>query len=609
MKYKLWGGVGVLVLSAAVADVGFDPATLVLAAVRQTPPAPPTQEQIASQPAGQTQPPAEDRPEDQGFPVTSKLVIDNCGGCHQTDAKNVMTRISFRRSTPEGWQEAIRRMVALNDVTLKPEDAREIVKYLANNHGLAPEELQPATFEVERRLVDYKYGADRDTETTCTKCHSFGRVLTERRSKEDWELLLAMHRGFYPLIDNQAFRRTGGRQSQPGPDGRPPDDRHPMDRALAHLTTAFPLRTPEWATWSANMRPPRLEGRWMIGGYQPGKGEVFGEMVVTRAPEAADEFFTETRLTVARTGESATRKGRAIVYTGFQWRGRSADVAASADGAFREVMAVDRDWQRMTGRWFSGGYDELGIDVTLDRLGRDPITLSVNPTALKSGVNAETVRIYGANFPASVAPADIDFGQGVKVSRVVSATPALLTVEVSVAQDATVGTRDVFVSGGSRAKALSVYDKIDGIKVVPQWGMARTGGPVFPKQLAQFEAVAYHNGADGKPDTPDDVNLGLVDASWSLEEYTAIFGDDDLQFIGTIGDTGLFTPNGDGPNPKRRNNANNIGDVYVVATYLPPGAAKTDRPFRARAHLLVTVPLYLRFDAWPVGSDEGRRPQ
>ena len=62
--------------------------------------------------------------------------------------------------------------------------------------------------------------------------------------------------------------------------------------------------------------------------------------------------------------------------------------------------------------------------------------------------------------------------------------------------------------------------------------MARVGGAVFPKQLQQFEAVGISNGPDGKPDTADDLNLGIVNVKWSLEEYTATFGDDDLQFVG-----------------------------------------------------------------------------
>jgi hypothetical protein len=35
----------------------------------------------------------------------------------------------------------------------------------------------------------------------------------------------------------------------------------------------------------------------------------------------------------------------------------------------REVMMVDRNWRSMEGRWFNGGYDEIGIDVKLERVG------------------------------------------------------------------------------------------------------------------------------------------------------------------------------------------------------------------------------------------------
>jgi hypothetical protein len=51
----------------------------------------------------------------------------------------------------------------------------------------------------------------------------------------------------------------------------------------------------------------------------------------------------------------------------------------------------------------------------------------------------------------------------------------------------------------------------------------------------------------------------------------------------------------DGPNPLRSQSRNNVGDVWVVATYTPGAPA---RPVRARALLIVTVPLYMRFDPW-----------
>ncbi len=128
--------------------------------------------------------------------------------------------------------------------------------------------------------------------------------------------------------------------------------------------------------------------------------------------------------------------------------------------------------------------------------------------------------------------------------------------------------------------------------------MARVGGNVFPKQIQQFEAVGINNGPDGKPDTADDLNLGLVNAKWSLEEYTATFGDDDLQYVGVLDQTGLFTPNVDGPNPKRPGNRNNVGDVWVVAELASPDP----KPLRARAHLLVTVPLYMAWSQAEAGK-------
>src|SRR5438067_1820414 len=387
--------------------------------------------------------------ENEGVPVTSDLVKQKCSSCHKADDKGRLSRISYRRTTPEGWEETIKRMVSLNNVKLEPAEARDIVRYLADDHGLAPDEAKPAAFEAERRQIDYKYTADKDTERTCTNCHSMGRVISQRRTKEEWELLIAMHRGYYPLSDFQAFRRLGPppRDQAPAPDGRPPDNRHPMDKAVAHLSTAFPLTTPEWSAWSATMRPPRLPGRWALSGRQLGKGPVFGEVVMmpSGGPDSA-EFTTETTFVYARTGESVKRTGRAIVYTGYQWRGRSQQGTPGADTSWREAMFVDRDWRHASGRWFTGAYDEVGIDVHLERIGADPIVLGVANPMIKTGAPAQEVRIYGVNLPLRVQLADLNLGPGVAIDRIVNAAPEQLTVAVSAAPSATPGQRDVILA-------------------------------------------------------------------------------------------------------------------------------------------------------------------
>ncbi len=525
-----------------------------------------------------------------GIPVADKTVQTACAPCHKADDKGVMSRISFRRNTPEGWEATIRRMVALNGLKIEPETARHVLRYLSDQLGLAPEEVKPAAFEVERRMIDFKYAASRDTEQVCTACHSMGRVLLQRRTKEDWQMLVDMHRGWYPLVDFQAFRRTGPMQREPGPDGRPPDNRHPVEKALEHLTAAFPLQTAEWAAWSATMRPPRLEGTWAISGHETSMGPIYGVMQIAPAANP-NEFTTDITFTYARTGQTVTRKGRSNVYTGFQWRGRS--TAGSDATSLREVMAVERDWQLMEGRWYAGGYDELGIDVTLRRVAASPVVLGTSRTGLRAGDTGQEVRLFGANLPTTIAARDVDFGPGITVTNITGATSGSLTLSVDVARNATVGPRDVVIGGVVKPSAVAVYDRIDYIKVGPEWAMARLGGVSFPKGLARFEARGFHNGRDGRSSTGDDIEIGLVDATWSLEEYSAVLNDQDVKYVGTIdAKTGVFTPNVEGPNPERQGSGNNVGDVWVVASYAADGAK---RPLRARAHLLVTVPLYMRW--------------
>ena len=93
----------------------------------------------------------------------------------------------------------------------------------------------------------------------------------------------------------------------------------------------------------------------------------------------------------------------------------------------------------------------------------------------------------------------------------------------------------------------------------------------------------------------DGVKL-CVQAGVDVIEH-ATYADDDKDFVGTIDPkTGLFTPAGEGPNPKRSGNRNNVGDVWVVATIGPDSPLKPGKTLRGRAHLVVSVPLYMRWE-------------
>jgi quinohemoprotein amine dehydrogenase len=172
---------------------------------------------------------------------------------------------------------------------------------------------------------------------------------------------------------------------------------------------------------------------------------------------------------------------------------------------------------------------------------------------------------------------------------------------VDVESSAVPGKRDAALGRAVLPSALALYDRVDYIKVLPDTALAHLGSDVHPKGFQQFEAIGYQRGADGKPHTGDDVELGPVEVSWSVEEFLANYGDDDKDFVGTLSPTGLFTPALDGPNPKRRFSRNNYGDIWVVAT--AKNEKGTDgRPLVGKSYLVVTVPSYMKWDQPEVGK-------
>src|SRR5579872_947849 len=103
---------------------------------------------FAQDPAPKPKEPTEAEKEElaSGIPITNELVRKSCSPCHKVDDQQRLSRISWRRATPEGWEHTIKRMVELNGLQIEPAAAHEVLKYLANNLGLAPEEAQKASF-------------------------------------------------------------------------------------------------------------------------------------------------------------------------------------------------------------------------------------------------------------------------------------------------------------------------------------------------------------------------------------------------------------------------------------------------------------------------------
>jgi quinohemoprotein amine dehydrogenase len=553
-----------------------------------------------------------------GIPINDPVVIAKCGGCHTRNDSGVMMRISYVRTTPEIWEQILKRMVRLNGLTLAPDDARQVVRYLSDNNGLAPQEAKPVFWDAEHRLFgtqEEESGVPASLQHTCNYCHTEGRVLSQRRTAADYVKLANTHMALFPGSETAVFR-PNRRYTDPAdvpvtlsqggtgfsmlhlPPAPPAAGKYPLDLALEYLAKNQPLITPEWTAWKAQPHSPKLAGTWLVSASQAGKGRIFGQMTVAAGSAPAD--FVTTTVLHYPDGQVVKRTGKGVLYTGYSWRGHSTSSPSESktDPGFpadtREALLLSADGNGMQGRWFWGGYQEFGIDVQLTRLGHDTVVLGLDKLALRSP-STEEVHIYGANLPLKAA--EFDFGQGVAVSKVLHTSANQVEVQLSVAPGLPAALHTVSVSGKSVPGSIAVYDKMDYIKVAPDAGFARLGGTITAKQFAQFETIGYANGPDGVAGTADDIALGPVTAAWSLEEFYSTPDDDDVSFVGSINDSGLFTPALEGPNPQRKKQANNYptenwGDVWVDALYKGPDGES----LKARSYLVVTIPTYVRYD-------------
>jgi quinohemoprotein amine dehydrogenase len=472
-----------------------------------------------------------------------------------------MERISWARATPEGWQAATKRMLLENGVSVTPLEARGIVKYLSTQHGLAPEEAKPVMYAAERRVHDESDIGSDGVDEVCGRCHQAAVALSWRRTPDDWRRFAARH--------GERYQFTLERE------------------VIDFLIKAAPLHTREWDAWTARARTAELNGRWLVTAHLPGRGNFYGEMAV-EATGGGDEFLTRTLLRSVDGTVAVARTGRALVYSGTAWRGRSSGrKAASAaphdpDNAAQEAMLIAPDGSSVEGRWFWGQYDELGFDVKMQRPSSDPTLLLVEPRSFKTGSTGNQIRLIGDRFPAQVTAADVVLGPAVTVRRIVSSTPSEIIAEVDVARDASLGRRNIAFRSSTLERAVAVYDRIDYVKVVPNSSMAAFRNENYLRGYQQFEAVGYQRGPDGRLHTADDLEVGPVDVTWSMEVFYEV--DQTKQDrVGTVSPAGFFAPAPASPG------VNN--DVWIIAT--AKNEKRSDgKPLVGKSYLVVTVPTY-----------------
>ncbi|MCT2401463.1 quinohemoprotein amine dehydrogenase subunit alpha [Novosphingobium mangrovi (ex Huang et al. 2023)] len=529
-----------------------------------------------------------------GIPVTDALTIEKCGSCHVPDDKGNLSRISWIRATPEGWSQAIKRMVKLNGLSITPQEARSVVKYLGTWHGLAPEEAKPVMYLTEHRIQDETIIPNETVHTACASCHAFAQPMSSRRSHREWGLLQNMHKALYPQAEVQMGHPAAEQPAGASPSAKPVTT---GEVALAWLSKEADLHSKAWTDWRPRIRTPKLAGKWVISGKLRGQGRFVGEMTI--AP-ASDDFATTTTLRSLDTGKTMSRSGKGLVYAGYSWRGTSISGSKPAKPddlatPLRETMWFSPDQSSAEGRWYWGEYQEFGLDVKMTRATGGPVLAAVSPLGVKTGTKGAQLHIYGADLPSGMAAGDLDIGDGVTVRQVSVLSPGEAVATVDVAPDAIVGLHDVALNGVVLAKALPVYDTVDYMKVSPETALAHLGGIKYGKGYEQFEAMAWSKGPDGKPGTDDDFPIMPVDANWAMKEFPTVTYDNDVKFVGQLDASGFFTPNVEGPNPERRFSRNNYGEVWIVAT-AKTLKDKEGKPLTGQAYLVTTVPAYKRWD-------------
>jgi quinohemoprotein amine dehydrogenase len=506
-----------------------------------------------------------------GEEASGKAVLERqCSGCHAPKEEGgKLDTVEFQRKTPEGWEMTIDRMRRVHGAQLQPNDMRVLVKYLSDQYGLAPAEVEPFRYALEKRNSTVEQEVPQALKGACVQCHSYARIALQRRAREQWERLPDLKAALMPNMENQTasagllqdfWYSAVKKESTP------------------YLVKNFAFTSEAWKKWQAASKPD-YAGSWKVVGHDPGKGGDYTGQLTLKA--LGDDRYEGEFTCEFADGSRVSGKTTAIVYTGFQWRG-----IAQLDGGKKqkEIFFANEAGTTISGRRLLTEIGDLGMDEMWYKSGEKARLLSVTPPALRTG-ETQKVKIFGMNFPSGLEAAAVSLGAGIKVQSVSQSGDDTVVAEVVAEQGAAVGSRQVKVQGVDGTLPLHVYRAVDYIRLSPEQAFSRPGGERAPKISQQFEAVAYLSGKDGVKGTKDDVKLGRVaPIKWNLQEYVKRVNDDDVRFVGTMDENGLFTPAKDGPNSQRHMLEHNVGDVWVEAWYKPEGAK---RPMGARAFLLV----------------------
>ena len=470
-------------------------------------------------------------------PDGAKLIENNCAACHK-QPDGTYSRISGQRKTPEAWQMTIQRMRRQNGLELDANTQRLIVQYLSDTQGLAPSETKDLRYALDRDPAAQEVKFNNQFVEMCGRCHTAARVALQRRTKDEWRTHIDFHVGQFPTIEYQSL-------------GRDRDwYKIAVETMVPLLAEQYPLETEAWTQWKAANKPDPV-GSWVVSTSIAGVGPVFGAMT---ASQKEGVLQLEGNLQ-SLDGKTYPLKGTVNIYTGYEWRAS----VSLGEQAYRQILALSEDGKNLEGRHFAKGQDNLSTVFKAAKQGTGTQILAVYPENLKAGKEQEVV-VIGAGIDQittssakAIEPlSTMEFGAKVKVASQSVGASVDLKVEESVAK-------------------LPVYDKVDRLSIEPPYAVARVGGngSSTPPANVWFQAVAWLNGADGKPNTEDDIRIGKVNPTWQLKPFNEEAEKlKDAEFVGKMDEKmGLFATAEAGPNPERVYSTNNAGNMKVLADY------------------------------------------
>lgn len=503
------------------------------------------------------------------------LVWQKCTGCHAPSGDGRIARVEDIRTTPEEWTVIVDRMRRLHGMTLTRAEMERLLKELCATQILTPEEQAKVSylslFHNSQQLEAPANEQEGRFFATCVRCHSAGKVRSYRMTEASWTKLRDFHLFMDPAVIYQ-MREMHWRDE--------------ADAVLKDLSGTLGYGK----AWSAPAA--RLEGRWLVVGYEPGKGTYRGEAKITGGADGEYKVAGELRYS-DRTSE--TFAGEATLYGGYALRTRTRHGGAETRGAYILSGTELKGENHFPAPHFRTS------SATWVRRDSGPRVVRVTPGFLLSGERT-TLTVEGVDLPA-VTAADVVFtGGAVKVLAARRAAPDAVELEV-VANAPATGAATLAVKG-LEAGPVVLAPGIDHLAVTPGTGRARlAGGPAYPAEGVQFEAIAYAKRTLSKDEKQAaspakheaeqpaaDVVLGPVPATFALAEEKTRAGDDDIRWVSRIGSNGSYVPKGTySPQAARTYSTEASGLVKVLATY-----RRGARTYKAEGQLAVTVPDFVQ---------------